>query len=180
MAQRKIVRFCIKLVFIVGGLALFVSSLLKGKSALGGFEPGFYALFGLMGAAYSSVFARRICQLPPPSAILIVVQLAAVAIGYVLGQLVGMLLFQLIMSMGKIALAISVIVAAGCVIYSTALLSFLIPMAASCRLLDSEKEQLAKNLRFGCVPKEYQTPEGKEVLHTILLKQGINPWDFDE
>lgn len=170
----KIVRFVLKVVFILGGWALIISPMTRMIGAsleqIGSVIAGSVStVVGLMVASQAGMLARALVKIKAPSLVLTGIVVAAVIAGYIVGCALGHLLLNFSIVVSVIAVILILLAS----IYFTAQTGVLLSMAVGGFLPDKEREILRRNVKMGNIPAEYRTPKGERVLDEILFSQGL-------
>lgn len=176
----KLVRFILKAVFILGGLALIIVPMF-GQTGMTLQEYGnvisgaVCAVLGLIVASIFSMLARALVKIKAPSIVLTIIVVVSIVAGYLLGYLLGRYLLKLSIVLAIIMLIVGAILAVFATIQTGMLLS--LSAVSPFLLSDEERETLRRNVKNNNIPAEFTTGRGAKVLDRILYEQGLGSRD---
>ena len=172
----KVIRPILKIIFILGSLALIIVPMLGTRGAALGQYTNIMAnaistIFGLIVASQASLLVRALVKIKAPSPALTGIVIAAIVAGYGLGFLLGRVLLNVSIVFCIIMLILGVLAAIYCTAQTGMLLS--LAMVSPILLSDEDRETLRKNVKNHNIPAEFASGNGAKVLDQLLFEQGL-------
>lgn len=172
----KVIRPILKIIFILGSLALIIVPMLGTRGAALGQYTNIIAnaistIFGLIVASQASLLVRALVKIKAPSPALTGIVIAAIVAGYGLGFLLGRVLLNVSIVFCIIMLILGVLAAIYCTAQTGMLLS--LAMVSPILLSDEDRETLRKNVKNHNIPAEFASGNGAKVLDQLLFEQGL-------